>query len=355
MAPRSESTLPPIIPEPESFKPTSNGRQGAKGWLKGKAIDDNIGSKRWRVHDKLYDLSDFASRHPGGKQWIDLTEGTDITEAFEVAHLDAKRARAALDKFCVGDANGPRVGPTTTFHANGFYNTLKSRVVEILRENGGPGATKEMLILQDALTVGAIAAMCGAAMSGNIWVALAAGFVLGMSTTSSHNFFHQKSTFRRYYWDLSCFNSTDWRISHMLSHHLHTNTYCDIETTSMFPFLDWWPRADKHWMHKIMSPLYYHFIFIIIAPIEFLKRNVCILKGFASFVLEIEGLSRTERKTMANTVIWLHNQNSMIDIHFHFLPSKSVAKGQQVTMSDIQGQGDRWGDKGTGRKKDQTE
>ena len=69
MAPRAtERPRPYIVPEPESFKPTSNGREGATGWLKGKATDDDIGPGLWRVHDKLYNLSKFAERHPGGKQ-----------------------------------------------------------------------------------------------------------------------------------------------------------------------------------------------------------------------------------------------------------------------------------------------
>lgn len=38
----------------------------------------------WRVGNDLYDLSNFADSHPGGTEWILLTKGTDITEAFEV-------------------------------------------------------------------------------------------------------------------------------------------------------------------------------------------------------------------------------------------------------------------------------
>ena len=54
-----------------------------------------------------------------------------------------------------------------------------------------------MLLLQDGLAAGAIAAMCVAAISGSLLLSIVAGMVLGMCTTSAHNFFHQKSTFRR--------------------------------------------------------------------------------------------------------------------------------------------------------------
>jgi len=52
----------------------------------GKRKDDDIGNL-WRVHDKLYDLTSFISSHPGGSHWIQMTQGTDITEAFESSHV----------------------------------------------------------------------------------------------------------------------------------------------------------------------------------------------------------------------------------------------------------------------------
>ena len=56
-------------------------------WLANKRAEDGIDPDLWRIHDKLYDLSGFAKRHPGGPMWIESTRGTDITEAFEVSHL----------------------------------------------------------------------------------------------------------------------------------------------------------------------------------------------------------------------------------------------------------------------------
>ena len=74
MAPRSSSSEGTLVPEPETFKPTSDGSQGAVEWLRGKAKDDNIGPGKWRVHNKLYDLKEFAARHPGGKQVLQVQQ-----------------------------------------------------------------------------------------------------------------------------------------------------------------------------------------------------------------------------------------------------------------------------------------
>jgi Cytochrome b5-like Heme/Steroid binding domain len=42
-------------------------------YLQGRRKDDEA-EGLWRVHDKIYDLSEFVNRHPGGQQWLILTE-----------------------------------------------------------------------------------------------------------------------------------------------------------------------------------------------------------------------------------------------------------------------------------------
>lgn len=42
-------------------------------WLKSKRADDGA-EGLWRVHDSLYDLSKFINEHPGGSEWLELTQ-----------------------------------------------------------------------------------------------------------------------------------------------------------------------------------------------------------------------------------------------------------------------------------------
>ena len=65
-------------------------------WLANKRELDGIDSRLWRIHNKLYDLSSFAMRHPGGTIWIESTKGTDITEAFEVSHFFSGDTREGI-------------------------------------------------------------------------------------------------------------------------------------------------------------------------------------------------------------------------------------------------------------------
>jgi hypothetical protein len=46
---------------------------GTWKWLEGKKKDD-FAYGLWRIHDKIYDLSDFMDKHPGGKTWLELTK-----------------------------------------------------------------------------------------------------------------------------------------------------------------------------------------------------------------------------------------------------------------------------------------
>lgn len=97
-----------------------------------KRRDDNIGDY-WRVHDKLYNLEDFIDKHPGGKDWIEFSKGTDITESFESSHVvNTQKVNQLLSKYYVKDAKTPRNSPYT-FKENGFYRTLKRKIEPILQ------------------------------------------------------------------------------------------------------------------------------------------------------------------------------------------------------------------------------
>lgn len=103
--------------------------KSVKGWLKAKRLDDDA-EGLWRVHDKLYDLVNFVQRHPGGRDWLELTQGTDITELFETHHIRGK-AELLLQNFYVREAKLPR-NFKLTFFDDGFYKTLRRKAADQL-------------------------------------------------------------------------------------------------------------------------------------------------------------------------------------------------------------------------------
>lgn len=52
---------------------------GCWKWLQGRRADDNA-EGLWRVHDKLYNLGSFIDKHPGGREWLELTEVRKLFE-----------------------------------------------------------------------------------------------------------------------------------------------------------------------------------------------------------------------------------------------------------------------------------
>lgn len=102
-------------------------------WLESKRNDDNVEDGLWRNNDTLYDLSAFIDKHPGGPDWLRMTKGHDITEAFLSHHLNTEKLQTYLDKYRVRDTSHPR-NVKLTFHENGFYMTLRRKVAAKLPE-----------------------------------------------------------------------------------------------------------------------------------------------------------------------------------------------------------------------------
>lgn len=87
----------------------------------------------------------------------------------------------------------------------------------------------------------------------------------------------QADCWRRFYWDFSLLSSRDWRVSHMLSHHLHTNTYNDIEVYGIEPFLAFLPTREKNFAQKYLVHFYIQVFYFLAFPIEYLKKAVLTL------------------------------------------------------------------------------
>nr|XP_026496809.1 cytochrome b5-related protein-like isoform X2 [Vanessa tameamea] len=172
-------------------------------WLTGKALDDGA-EDLWRIHDKLYDFTSFMKKHPGGAEWLELTKGTDITEAFESHHINPTTEKM-LNKFYIRDAKTPRNSPFT-FHEDGFYKSLKRAVHEELKK-----IPKEASATADRITDGLFATLlCSSSLAcwfENYFIAtfwyIIASVSLAMLTVTCHNFIHRRTNWRMYLFNMS--------------------------------------------------------------------------------------------------------------------------------------------------------
>lgn len=237
--------------------------------MEGKQIDDNA-EGLWRVHDKLYDLTDFIHRHPGGAEWLELTKGVDITEQFETHHITPK-AEQLLKKFYVRDAALPR-NYNFTFNDNGFYRTLKRKVADQLADiDMRPVKTSNMI---SDLVLGLVFTSAVLAVKdNNIYLALLSGLFLSWLLVIAHNYFHQKDNWRMLCFNLTLLNYREWRVSHAMSHHLYTNTFYDLEISMFEPFLQWIPRP-KTQLQKIMSTILSPIVWILLIKFTAIFRTI---------------------------------------------------------------------------------
>ncbi|KAK7068825.1 hypothetical protein SK128_014906 [Halocaridina rubra] len=292
--------------------------QGVKSpdrWLEGKRIDDDIGPY-WRVHDKLYDLSSFIEKHPGGRDWLLATRGTDVTELFESSHISLA-PEALLAKFYVKDAEKPRNSPFT-FREDGFYKKFKSKVRPILQKVG-TGPSRKMLMIMDGITTVFITLTLIATITQSAFIASIAGITLSLASIASHNFSHQRDNWRMYVIDLSMLCSYDWRITHVLSHHPFPNTFYDLEVARLEPVLVLLPDPGKNLMQRFGCRIYEYLIYPIHFYLNALKKYYLIIRGEEQFRPELllPGLELVVMALIAPSIwgaIWIwfvvHTSNS---------------------------------------------
>ncbi|XP_075972013.1 cytochrome b5-related protein-like [Anticarsia gemmatalis] len=246
-------------------------------WLAGKVMDDGA-EGLWRIHDKLYDLTRFIKRHPGGEEWLELTKGTDITEAFESHHLNPATEKI-LTQYYIRDAKTPRNSPFT-FKEDGFYKTLKRAAFEELKKIP-KDASKSADRITDGLFISllissAVACWVENSAAANFWYAYAS-ISLALLTVAGHNFIHRRTNWRMYLFNMSMWSYRDFRVSHVLSHHLYTNTLMDLEISSLEPFLFYNPRRDKP-LHAKLGFITEIFCFPFVFLLSFTKRFVSIFR-----------------------------------------------------------------------------
>ncbi len=232
-------------------------------------INSDITTPLWRIHNKLYDFRTF--NHPGGQIFLEIGQNMDITEVFESSHYDIDKARALLDKYYVRDCHPDHVRFSfLTFHKDGFYDRLRSKVHKIMSEQNLVERDRQcylwssrfyhdtLFITHLILVTILIACSSDNGLLSNTPLRLActilAGLVFGLVQPCAHNFFHKKDSWRIYTFDLSMSSTYEWRVTHVYSHHNFTNSLMDFEMQAFEPIVYYLPFKGKdNWIYKIVS------------------------------------------------------------------------------------------------------
>ncbi|KAF7998118.1 hypothetical protein HCN44_009516 [Aphidius gifuensis] len=261
-----KSSIPGLV-----YLPTREYSKSSDGFLEGRKQVDGA-ENLWRINNRLYNLDEFINNHPGGAQWISLTKGTDITELFETHHLSNK-AENMLPKFYVRDAKTPRSIPMT-FNENGFYKTFKKRSYEALKNINYHYPSFKTNLIADTVMIMTILFCLVSAATQSMITSTIAGVLMTWTTIIGHNYLHMRDNYRMYYLDISLMSSRDWRITHVMSHHMYPNTIWDIEMYGYEPLFQYLPRKKSiiRYLGIFYSPIFWFLSFYLVG----IKRYISV-------------------------------------------------------------------------------
>ncbi|KAF5308058.1 hypothetical protein FQR65_LT06433 [Abscondita terminalis] len=213
-----------------------------KKWVDEKRKIDDIG-ELWRIHDNLYDVSDFIEKHPGGKFWLEETQGMDITEAFESHHIKSDTPQLTLQKYFVKKATKPRASPFT-FYENGFYKTIKRKARPILKTLP-KDCHKKSNMYTDLLLLATFLCSWLANVFSSYYLIILASITCSFLLVAVHNYNHQRDNFRMLYGDLMMMSSREYRFIHILSHHAFSNSRGDLQLNFVYPVVNFFPESKS--------------------------------------------------------------------------------------------------------------
>mmetsp|Transcript_13056 Transcript_13056/g.32242 ORF Transcript_13056/g.32242 Transcript_13056/m.32242 type:complete len:111 (+) Transcript_13056:413-745(+) len=70
------------------------------------------GGRLWTaIDEKIYDITDYVSKHPGGYAILATFAGADATEDFNATHAKSADAQRDLEDLCIGQLRPEDRGP----------------------------------------------------------------------------------------------------------------------------------------------------------------------------------------------------------------------------------------------------
>ena len=204
----------------------------------------------WKINGKIYDLSNFLDKHPGGRAILEACKGDDdLTATFESYHAmcNMEKIVKIMKKYEVGTCEPSKY----TFNENNFYKILKKRVRNLF-SNGSHRANSWWIFKSSIQVIVYIFNFIIAFYSNwSFWArvlsAMVAGHMViqtgfGIMHDSSHFAIsknHRINDFLSNTWNAIAFwDGQLWRKHHVFRHHAFTgDALLDPDTVHFKPFI----------------------------------------------------------------------------------------------------------------------
>lgn len=216
-------------------------REGVRYFTWEEVAKHNTETDCWvTVHDKVYDITSWMDRHPGGKEILRLAAGRNISEAFESYHPFTNKAHEVLAKYEIGAVSSYEFPPY--IRDQGFYKDLCQAVSDYFkREKLDPkspigGLLRMAVVMTVALLTNFLAfGPLSLSFLPRLFFAIIFGLcqalpLLHVMHDCSHTSFGHTQTWWRFWGRLfmdfyvGC-SMTSWHNQHTMGHHIYSNVF----------------------------------------------------------------------------------------------------------------------------------
>ena len=196
---------------------------------------------RYKIHNKLYDLTDFVNIHPGGTDMFNnLKQDTNITPMIYTYHKNPEIILDRLPNYEVPLTNDIIISYDTNYTYD-RYSELKKLVNAEIYEKKIPIYWSNQEIAYNAFMMCVYSGMWGyciwnANNLSYLWMVLMAGMVIGWGTLVVHETTHHCG-FKNQKYNRMISNTlhipylsiNQWKWTHNYLHHCFTNTIYDSD------------------------------------------------------------------------------------------------------------------------------
>ncbi len=262
----------------------------------------------WYLHGKWYDLSEFARRHPGGKQLIFLGQGTDCTPLFRCYHDAFPIERLRAFEVPAPDTGTENTG-LFTYESEGFFRQVRKRVYQDLDRRQRKANRKDWAILLFHWAITGIAYVLGMLQGSWAWV-IPFGILRGLIYVrplhaASHYEMADRPGINRAI-SIICASMTSsipdhWAAQHVRDHHCFPNVHA-VDKDSLYPIKNIYPQQPTHWWNRLqhiytpilfsLASFHYYVSDLIRVAIDVVKQpaNANLLER--SFVITVQTVLR---------------------------------------------------------------
>jgi fatty acid desaturase/cytochrome b involved in lipid metabolism len=282
------------------------------------------------VKGKVYDVTSWIPKHPGGVQMLLSNGGREATAAFVSYH--PLYVQNKLEQYLIGEVSD--YNAWYKWDSTDFYPVVKGRVEKHMKENNLEGESWEMYLKTFLVLAFWAVAYYYTMIRGYVLCTFILGFFhahygISISHDGCHGSYskkHQISYLARLAMDLMGGSSLVWYMQHNIGHHPHSNKFGEIDkpieydpdTRSGIPLIRFTPFSPWKPWHRFQH-LYIWILFLFVTARWFVNDFRTIARRKYQ-TLDFFEISQFDLKTLYCTKALFILYAGIIPLSLHSVP-----------------------------------